>query len=188
MRIEEQAERLSALILDLLELARVETDEHAFELEPVDVGDILQQSVAAHQDVVRSKNLILTVQPPSDPVWGLADPGGIRTIADNLIDNAINYTPQGGQVNVHWWHDSDGVSFEVSDTGVGIAKEHQARIFERFFRVDRARSREVGGTGLGLSIVKHLCQVFDGDIKVKSRLGHGSTFTVRLPAADPIAK
>ena len=187
-RIEEQAERLNTLILDLLELARVETDNHAFEIEPVDMGAVLQASVTEHLNIAKSKNLSLTAEVPPGTVLGLVDAGGLRTIADNLIDNAINYTPEGGAVSVRWWRDAGWVRFEVKDTGVGIAKEHQARIFERFFRVDRARSREVGGTGLGLSIVKHLCQVFDGEIKVASRLGHGTTFTVRLRAAENVAK
>lgn len=187
-RIEEQAERLNTLILDLLELARVETDNHAFEIEAIDVGVTLQASLTEHQNIAASKNLRLIAVPPSKPAWAFADPGGLRSITDNLIDNAINYTPDGGEVKVAWHQDGDDISIAVSDTGVGIAKEYQARIFERFFRVDRARSREVGGTGLGLAIVKHLCQVFDGEIKVSSRLGHGSTFTVRLKAATPVAK
>lgn len=183
-RISEQADRLNALILDLLELARVETSEnHALEITPVDIGQVLEASVNEHVNVAVSKNLTLRAESSEEPVWGMADAGGLRTIADNLIDNAINYTPSGGQIIVRWWNDGDWVRLEVADTGVGIAKEYQTRIFERFFRVDRARSREVGGTGLGLSIVKHLCQVFDGEIKVSSRLGHGSTFMVRLPAA-----
>ena len=183
-RIEEQAERLNTLILDLLELARLESDEHAFEIEPVDVGKVLQASVNEHVELAKSKSLSLTAAPPPDAVWAQADPGGLRSIVDNLLDNAINYTPPGGEVSVRWWRDADGVGVEVRDTGVGIAKEFQTRIFERFFRVDRARSREGGGTGLGLSIVKHMCQVFGGEISVNSRLGHGATFTVRLRAAE----
>jgi two-component system phosphate regulon sensor histidine kinase PhoR len=186
-RIEEQSERLNTLIIDLLELARVETDDHAFELEPVNVGAALQESINEHLNIAESKSLTLTGVSRSESVWTLADPGGLRTIIDNLMDNAINYTPAGGSVTVRWSLVEEWVCIDVVDTGVGIAKEHQGRIFERFFRVDRARSREVGGTGLGLSIVKHLCHVFGGDIKVQSRLGQGSTFSVRLPAATPVA-
>jgi two-component system, OmpR family, phosphate regulon sensor histidine kinase PhoR len=186
-RIGEQAERLNTLIIDLLELARVEADEHALEIAPVEIGSVLRDSIEEHRDVARSKNLRLTAIPASGETWGLADAGGLRTVIDNLIDNAINYTPDGGRVDVRWSSEGDRVCFEVSDSGVGIAKEHQARIFERFFRVDRARSRAVGGTGLGLSIVKHFCQAFDAEIKLTSRLGHGSTFSVRLRASEPAA-
>ncbi|MBS0203873.1 MAG: PAS domain-containing protein [Planctomycetes bacterium] len=186
-RIEEQAERLNTLILDLLELARVETNNHAYEIEPIDIGKTLVASISEHQNIAASKNLRLIAVQPAAPTWALADPGGLRTIVDNLIDNAINYTPEGGEVKVEWHQMGDAVSINVIDTGVGIAKEYQTRIFERFYRVDRARSREVGGTGLGLAIVKHLCQVFNGEIRVSSRLGHGSTFTVRLKAAAPVA-
>lgn len=187
-RIEEQSERLNTLILDLLELARVETEEHSFELDAIEIGAILQDSVNEHLNIAESKGLTFTGTGTEEPLLALADPGGLRTIIDNLIDNAINYTPTGGTVSVRWSLVEQSVCIEVADTGVGIAKEFQARIFERFFRVDRARSREVGGTGLGLAIVKHLCQVFGGDIKVQSRLGQGSTFTVRLPSVAPVAK
>src|SRR5262249_12277671 len=113
----------------------------------------------------------------------LADAEGIRTMIDNLLDNALNYTPPGGRVTVRVSTEGEWLQFEVKDTGVGIAREHQARIFERFFRVDKARSRELGGTGLGLSIVKHLCQIFGGSVSVVSQVGQGSTFTVRLKRA-----
>jgi two-component system phosphate regulon sensor histidine kinase PhoR len=101
-----------------------------------------------------------------------------------LLANAINYTPAGGQIDVRWYRDGGWIAFEVEDNGIGIAKENQARVFERFFREDKARSREVGGTGLGLSIVKHLCQVFGGQVKLLSQLGKGSTFSIRLRAAE----
>jgi len=182
-QIEEQASRLNALILDLLELARMESDPQALEVVPIEIGEVIQTSVHEHAGVAKLKNLEVTTVPPAAPVWAWANAAGLRTIADNLINNAINYTPSGGSVRIRWWQDADRVGIEVQDTGVGIAKEHQSRIFERFFRVDRARSREVGGTGLGLAIVKHLCHDFNGEVKVASRLGHGSTFTVRLRAA-----
>ena len=185
-RIGEQADRLHTLILELLELGRMESDEHAFELEAIEIGAVLRECVDEHQDVAKSKNLRLEADASAEAVWGLADLESLRTIADNLLDNAINYTPAGGRISVRWRREGDWIVFDVEDTGVGIVKENQARIFERFFRVDRARSREVGGTGLGLSIVKHLCQVFGGQVKVTSQLGKGSTFTVRLRAAEPV--
>lgn len=108
----------------------------------------------------------------------------MRTIVDNLLDNAINYTPVGGRIDVRWQTKNRELLLDVEDTGVGISKEHQTRIFERFFRIDKARSREHGGTGLGLAIVKHLCQMFGGSVKVASQLGSGSCFTVTLRAAE----
>ncbi len=186
-RIGEQADRLHTLILELLELGRMESDEHAFELVAIEIGTVLRECVDEHQDVAKSKNLRLEADAPAEVVWGLADLESLRTIADNLLDNAINYTPAGGRISVRWRREGDWIEFDVEDTGVGIVKENQARIFERFFRIDRARSREVGGTGLGLSIVKHLCQVFGGQVKVSSQFGKGSTFTVKLRAAEPVA-
>ena len=186
-RIGEQADRLHTLILELLELGRMESDEHAFELEAIEIGAILRECVDEHQDVAKSKNLRLELDSSNEPVWGLADLESLRIIADNLLANAINYTPAGGRITVRWRRECDWIVFDVEDTGVGIVKENQARIFERFYRVDRARSREVGGTGLGLSIVKHLCQVFGGQVRVTSQFGKGSTFTVRLRAAEPVA-
>uniref|UniRef100_A0A7C2K019 histidine kinase n=1 Tax=Schlesneria paludicola TaxID=360056 RepID=A0A7C2K019_9PLAN len=186
-RIAEQADRLHTLILDLLALARLEGDEHAFDVEPTDVTRIVTASLDAHAGVAQAKQLTLTADGPGEPVFGLADDEGLRTILDNLLDNAINYTPEGGQITVRWRQDGSAVHIAVTDTGVGIAREHQARIFQRFYRIDKARSRELGGTGLGLAIVKHLCQVFGGSISVHSALGQGSTFTVELRAAPQLA-
>ena len=181
-RIAEQSDRLNSLILDLLELARIESGEHILHVDAVDVNSILKASAEAHQAIAQSKQLTLETASNEDCLYGQADAEGLRTIADNLIGNAINYSRPGGSVYVRSRREGDWVVFEVQDNGVGIAKEFQTRIFERFFRVDRARSREVGGTGLGLSIVKHLCQLFGGNIKVTSQIGIGSTFTVHLRA------
>jgi two-component system phosphate regulon sensor histidine kinase PhoR len=183
-RIAEQSERLNTLILDLLELARLESGEHAIVLDEVEINAILKSSADAHQAVAQAKQLTLTTVSVEGQLFVRADAEGLRTIADNLIGNAVNYTRPGGAVTVRSRRDSGSIVFEVEDNGVGIPKEFQSRIFERFFRVDRARSREVGGTGLGLSIVKHLCQLFGGSIKVHSQLGQGSTFTVQLKAAS----
>ena len=111
----------------------------------------------------------------------LADEEAIRQIVDNLVDNAIKYTTEGGSVSITCHSDQNSASIEVADTGIGIPRADLPRIFERFYRVDKARSRELGGTGLGLSIVKHLTQSIGGQIDVTSRLGSGSTFTVHLP-------
>jgi len=178
--IEEQAERLQGLIIDLLALARLDADDSPYELSPLDLGPILAASVQAHQAVAEAKRIQLVIHSPADELQVVADSEGVRTIIDNLLDNALNYTPSRGRVDVRWNSEGDWLQFEVADTGIGIPKEHQTRIFERFFRIDKARSRELGGTGLGLAIVKHLCQVFGGSVSVTSQMGQGSTFTVRL--------
>ena len=182
-RISEQGERLNSLILDLLELARIESGEHVFHVSSVEINEILRSSVEAHQTIAQSKQLTLTFAPEESPLRGQADSEGLRTTIDNLIGNAMNYTRPGGTVSIRSRREGKWVLFEVEDNGVGIAKEFQTRIFERFFRVDQARSREVGGTGLGLSIVKHLCQLFGGQVQVRSQIGQGSTFTVQLEAS-----
>ncbi|OAI53541.1 hypothetical protein AYO47_04495 [Planctomyces sp. SCGC AG-212-M04] len=180
-RIQEQAERLQTLILDLLRLARIEADDVAFEINSVDVGDVISECVDDRRDLAKSKGLSLTANPPANAVHATAEPEGLRTIISNLVENALNYTPAGGRVDVEWGVVDDQVRIVVSDTGVGIPKEHQGRVFERFYRVDRARSRALGGTGLGLSIVKHLVQAFGGRVELESEQGKGSTFTVWLP-------
>ena len=123
----------------------------------------------------------LDLGPLDDETLVLADEEAVRQIVDNLIDNAIKYTPEGGSVRVSCRLDGDAVAIEVADTGIGIPRDDLPRVFERFYRVDKARSRELGGTGLGLSIVKHLVQSIGGQINVDSRVGAGSQFTVQLP-------
>ena len=179
-RISEQSERLHSLILDLLELARIESGEHAFHVDRVSINPILTSCIESHRAIAKSKELSLSILPCEDELFAMVDSEGLRTIVENLISNSINYTRPGGTIIVESRREGEWVVVDVEDNGVGIAKEFQSRIFERFYRVDRARSREVGGTGLGLSIVKHLCQLFGGTIKVKSQLGHGSTFSVYL--------
>jgi two-component system phosphate regulon sensor histidine kinase PhoR len=107
----------------------------------------------------------------------------LTTILDNLVANAIQYTPAGGSVTIRYRSEGNQAVLEVEDTGIGIPASEQARIFERFYRVDKARSRELGGTGLGLAIVKHLTQAFGGEVSVSSEPGQGSIFQIRLPAS-----
>ncbi len=185
-RIQEQAERLQVLILDLLRLARIEADDVAFEIRAVDVGEVVAECIDDRMDVATSKGVTLIRSAPPQPVIARAESEGLRTILSNLIENGINYTPAGGRVEVEWGAGDGSVRISVRDTGVGIPKEHQGRVFERFYRVDRARSRALGGTGLGLSIVKHLAQAFGGRVELSSEQGHGSCFTVTLPLADGV--
>ena len=180
-RIEEQAERLHELILDMLRIARIESGQQAFEIGPVNLTAMIQSCVTEHQETAAGRKILL--ETPEDPgeVHVNADEEGVRQILDNLVDNALNYTPEGGHVSVLGRCDGPMAIVEVRDTGIGIASELLPRVFERFFRVDKARSRELGGTGLGLSIVKHLAQSFAGEVDVESRVGEGTVFTVKLP-------
>jgi two-component system phosphate regulon sensor histidine kinase PhoR len=183
-RIADQGERLHVLILDLLALARIESQERAFDMRPIVVGEIIEQSVREHRAIADAKGLELTAVVAEAETQVLADAEGLRTILDNLLDNALNHTPSGGKVTVRCERCDGVVRLHVADTGIGIPREHHDRIFERFYRVDKARSRELGGTGLGLSIVKHLAQVFGGRVSLTSSPGKGSTFTVELPLLE----
>jgi two-component system phosphate regulon sensor histidine kinase PhoR len=182
-RIEEQAERLNQLILDLIHLARVESGQEAFEIVDVDLAEAVQDMLNQYRTAAAQKQIELEAVAPDAPVLARADEEGIRTILSNLVDNAIKYTPAGGKVTLRWCAEGNEAVLEVQDTGIGIAEKDQARIFERFYRVDRARSRELGGTGLGLAIVKHLAQAFGGTVALRSLPKQGSMFSVRLPLA-----
>jgi two-component system phosphate regulon sensor histidine kinase PhoR len=222
-RIEEQSERLHHLIMDMLMLARIESDQQVFDIVAVDVAAVVASCFETRRPAADAKRIALKV-PSDQPACRVrADQEGLREILDNLIDNAIKYTPAGGTVTVSWRshaatsptpdtrHPTPNTSIEhparqgesstsniqhptsniqppvvtisVTDTGIGIKPDDQRRVFERFYRVDKARSRELGGTGLGLAIVKHLAQSFGGKVSVTSEPGQGSTFTIELPAA-----
>lgn len=182
-RIEDQADRLHQLILDLLSLARIESGQQAFEIEVVDVAQVVSLCLGENRRIAEARSIDLKSAPPPEPVGVLADDEGVRQILENLVSNAIKYTPAGGSVTVRWRKEADACLLEVVDTGIGVEPEHFTRLFERFYRVDKARSRELGGTGLGLSIVKHLAQFFGGNVGVQSEPDKGSTFWVRLPLA-----
>jgi two-component system phosphate regulon sensor histidine kinase PhoR len=185
-RIEEQSDRLLELILDILQVARLEQGQETFEIESVPLFDVIEHCVQQFVDVASAKQVILRVAALDESLAVLADEEGLHTILSNLIDNAIKYTPAGGQVDVRLQADERNVTIEVADTGIGIAEKDQSRVFERFYRVDRARSRELGGTGLGLSIVKHLTQAFGGSVGLVSSPGEGSTFRVQLRRAKDV--
>jgi two-component system, OmpR family, phosphate regulon sensor histidine kinase PhoR len=182
-RIEEQADRLNQLILDLLSLARLESGQEVYEHGPLALAPVIASCVESHRGRCESKDLALALDlgPLDGQTLVRADEEAIRQILDNLIDNAIKYTPEGGSVRISCRVSDEGIAVEVADSGIGIPRDDLPRVFERFYRVDKARSRELGGTGLGLSIVKHLVQSIGGQIAVTSRVGAGSQFTVTLP-------
>lgn len=176
----EQADRLDHLVRDLLTLTRIESEGERQELQPVHLETVVTRCVARHRQSAERKSMHLRVEAPEPEAWPLAEEEALEHILDNLIDNAIKYTGSGGTVIVRCQTVAGQCVLEVEDTGIGIPQHHLSRIFERFYRVDRARSREVGGTGLGLSIVKHLVQGLGGEVTVASRVGKGSVFRVTL--------
>jgi two-component system phosphate regulon sensor histidine kinase PhoR len=188
-QISRQTDRLHALILDLLSLARIESGTEAFNFQAVPVAAVVAACLERHRPRAEAKRQTLEALPPppeapsGQTVW--ADEEAVEQILDNLLDNALKYTPEGGRITVGWHGEEEQVCMEVSDTGIGIPEADLPRIFERFFRVDKARSREMGGTGLGLSIVKHLTQAMHGSVRAASRPGVGTTFTICLPQVPP---
>jgi two-component system phosphate regulon sensor histidine kinase PhoR len=183
-QIMEQSERLNALILDLLSLARIESGAEAFEFQNVRLDKVATACLERHRARAESKGQRLEAAPAAPgqaPAVAWADEEAVGQILDNLVDNAVKYTPAGGSIRVWWWADAEQAAFRVEDNGIGIAERHLPRLFERFYRVDKARSRELGGTGLGLSIVKHLVQAMHGSVRATSQAGQGSAFTVMLP-------
>jgi len=180
--IDRQARRLGRLVADLLQLSESEGREVKLEPANLDVVSLVERVVQDLNSVFREKNIEVLQEAKGDPMaW--ADMHAAEQVVRNLLDNACQYTEAGGRVNVRVDCDERWTHVRVSDTGVGIPESDLGRIFERFYRVDKARSRAAGGTGLGLSIVKHLVQRMDGEISVESAPGRGSTFTLRLPRA-----
>jgi two-component system phosphate regulon sensor histidine kinase PhoR len=182
-QIEIQAELLEQQVRDLLHLARVESGSEALELSAIDLDEASQQCLERFQDEADRRGIQLRRSPAQQPIFAIADREAVATILDNLVSNAIRYTRAGGWVRIQAAYEGNFASINVADNGIGIAAEHQSRIFERFYRVDKARSRDVGGTGLGLAIVKHTVQALDGEIHLTSAVGRGSSFRVSLPHA-----
>lgn len=179
-----QVRRLTTLVSDLISLARIESTAVRADAEPVDLREVILESVGYRRDPLLAKGLHLELDLPDAPLLIEGESESVRQIVDNLLDNAINYTPENREIRLRLTAEGyDGV-MRVEDTGIGIPEESLARIFERFYRVDKGRSREVGGTGLGLSIVRNLVQRMQGTVTVTSEVGVGTTFTVTLPQAD----
>ncbi len=178
--IRKSALRMSRLTEDLLTLARVESGEQRFEIESTAPADLLQEAVQSFREIARTQNVELIVEDHAAVRVG-ADPEAIHQVFSNLVDNAMKYAQSGGRIILGARPVAEGVEFYVQDFGPGIPSEHLARLFERFYRVDKARSRESGGTGLGLAIAKHIVLAHGGSIRAQSELNHGSTFLFTLP-------
>jgi heavy metal sensor kinase len=181
--VNEEVDRMIRLVGSLLTLARADAGQIPITLEPVSLPDVVGAAIEQVQPLASRRGVDLQLS-SSRPVTLRADDDLILQLLLNLLDNAIKYTAAGGQVTVGWNANGRDVELWVRDTGSGIAREHLTRLFERFYRVDKARSRAEGGSGLGLAISRWIAEAHGGSISVESDLGRGSTFTVRLPAVD----
>jgi two-component system phosphate regulon sensor histidine kinase PhoR len=179
--IDKNVRRLSAIVSDLLDLSKLESGGRVLEPRPVDVKALVERVTEAFRPVAERKRQQLTqeVEPRAGTVQ--ADGALLERALSNLVENALKYTPEAGRVRVTAGSDGGQVSLTVEDNGMGIPEADLPRVFERFYRVDKSRSRDLGGTGLGLSIVKHIIQLHGGTISVRSSVGAGSSFTIRLP-------
>ncbi len=180
-RIRNQSIRLSSLVTDLLTLSRLESSPSDPELRPIDLREPFRAAVQALRPTGEERGIVVHSEVSKSPVRILGDPEALVQLTTNLLDNAIKYTNRGGQVWVRLKTENGEAFIEVQDTGMGIAPQDQVRVFERFYRVDKARSRELGGTGLGLSIVKHIAVIHQGQVFVESSPGIGSTFRASFP-------
>ena len=180
-----QTDRLNAIIDDLLKLAEIEqkAEASAIDLQVTPIRPVIELSVANLESLAADKQMAIDIQCPEDLVAPINAPLFERAIT-NLIDNAVKYCPEKSHISVVAERTDSEVAIRVTDNGPGIAPEHLPRIFERFYRVDPARSRKLGGTGLGLAIVKHVAQAHQGRVEVQSKVGQGSTFTIYIPAAQ----
>ncbi|OPX85646.1 MAG: Alkaline phosphatase synthesis sensor protein PhoR [Pelotomaculum sp. PtaB.Bin117] len=176
-----ESERLTRLIDELLNLSKIEDHKVAPDWQPVSMHELMERTVAIFKPRAAEKDLNIEVVLPEKLPMVHGDPDMLGQVLINLIDNAVSYTQNGGMIRVSAQSSGDKVKVEVQDNGIGIPEDSISRVFERFYRVDKARSREQGGTGLGLSIVKHIIDVHHGNVQVKSKVGEGSTFTFELP-------
>ncbi len=182
--IRHNAERLARLTADLLTLSRVEQKRLHLEFESQPVNTLIREAVDVVRPIAAKSNIALTVEEAAETARVWCDTESVSQVLSNLLDNAIKYTPARGTIAVGARPSGAFVELYVRDTGSGIPPEDLPRLFERFYRVDKARSRELGGTGLGLSIVKHLVALHNGTVRVESRVNEGSTFYFTLPVRE----
>jgi two-component system phosphate regulon sensor histidine kinase PhoR len=181
--IERNVLRLQRLLEDVLELSRIEAREFRLDLESIELEPEATRVLGLFEHRTASKRIRVTTQLPKDLGRVVADRRALEHILSNLVDNAVKYCQDGASITLRAVPDGAAVRISVADTGPGIERKHLPRLFERFYRVDSGRSRDVGGTGLGLSIVKHLAEAMAGSAAVESEVGRGTTFTISLPRA-----
>ena len=178
-----ESRRLANMVSELIELSRLQGAERLPELEAVDVDSIVGEALSRYKVAADNADIAIAADRPSG-FKVLGDQTLLVTALANLVSNAIAYSPPGSPVSISRRLRSGNIEIAVTDRGIGIAREHQERVFERFFRVDKARSRATGGTGLGLAIVKHIAANHNGTIRLWSQPGTGSTFTLSIPAYE----
>ncbi|HXL60574.1 MAG TPA: ATP-binding protein [Mycobacterium sp.] len=178
-----ESQRLANMVTELIELSRLQGAERLPELEAVDVDTVVGEALSRSKVAADNAHISITADRPSG-FKVLGDQALLVTALANLVSNAIAYSPPGSPVSISRRRRGSNIEIAVTDRGIGIAREHQERVFERFFRVDKARSRATGGTGLGLAIVKHIAANHNGTIRLWSQSGTGSTFTLSVPAYE----
>ena len=183
--MERHSKRLQRLVDDLLSLAQLESSHAELEISVVRMDELFNNLVRDWKEKLTGKNLKVIVDLPSETLVLRADGTRLEEALHNLLDNAVKFSPDNGQIRLRGTRCGSNVVLSVADNGIGISKEHLPRIFERFYRADKARSRELGGTGLGLAIVKHIAQLHGGRVEAESELGHGMTIRIVLPHLPP---
>ncbi len=179
--IHSNAMRMQILVSDLLDVSRIETGHMRLEIKSVDLMSALEDALQATQGQIEARSQQLTVKVPEDLPPVHADPARLTQILINLLSNAYKYTPEGGKIRVRAWQQNGFVHCAVSDTGIGISPDDQAKLFTKFFRSEDPAAQEMPGTGLGLCIVKNLVELQGGQIEVESQLEQGTTFAFTLP-------
>ena len=176
-----ESQRLGRMVSELIELSRLQGAESLPNLAPVDIDTVVADAISRYKVCADNANIVVSIDGPAG-FKVLGDHTLLVTALANLVSNAIAYSPPGSPVSISYRRCGDNVEIAVADQGIGIAEADQERVFERFFRVDKARSRSTGGTGLGLAIVKHVAANHNGTVRLWSQPGIGSTFTVSIPA------
>ena len=187
-QIRTQCVRLENLVADMMQLARAQAGPENLRMTIVVLGDVVAKSLESSLPSAESKNIEIVVDDALNAASVFADQEAVLTILNNLLGNAIRYTQEGGRIEIRCRHDATRWILSVADNGVGIAKEEQKRVFERFYRLENARQAFSGGTGIGLSIVKNLTQALGGQVHLFSNPGEGSTFEISLSAASAASK
>jgi two-component system phosphate regulon sensor histidine kinase PhoR len=178
--MQEQASRMRHLVEDLLTLSQLESSQNVPQENEIDVHTLLNLVMSEARSLSNGRHRITLQADEAILLTGAADE--LHSAFGNLVSNAIRYTPDGGEISIAWQSRGDEAVFSVADTGIGIEQQHLSRLTERFYRVDRSRSRETGGTGLGLSIVKHILTRHQARLEIHSEVGRGSTFSAVFPA------